>query len=563
MKQDLPKKGKASLFRVLNRFTLGIWVMMALLCGSVITYSCSAVNEAVVESQQSILAVATSQITTTLNATTNFLEEGVTDYVINGNANTEKNTLEDYLESERMASFLEIKMASNPCITCVFFTDTNSDLRLSRFQSKIYYTEKFAINDDLAAASSFESDVGTGDWHFVLVDEKYYLMQYYRLRYGGLGVLIGLDDLLNSLDVLKANEDIAYCLTDAEGLVLTGSRSGSVIQNDVKEYRADKELRITATTNLVPLRVTALRRIGGTLYNTNWIPFVFGAMGVVSIGLVTWYNHYLRRQFVAPVANLLQATKIVVGGNLDYEAPDTADTEELSTLTTSFNDMTKEVKNQKIRAYEDEILQQKMELKTLRLQLSPHFYLNSINTILSLSRQGRNQEIQDFIIALSQYLRYLFADSGSAATVQGEISHTEDYIRLQQIRYPDAIFFMSETEPDVRDVPMPRLMVQTFVENIFKHAFDGESMLSIFIRARKLCAEGTTFCCITVEDSGNGFCEEFLQGVQRQASTGLRTIRKTMQLSYGREDLLRLYNSEHGGACVELRIPMQKEQNNL
>lgn len=559
MKRNLTKKGKASLFRVLNRFTLGIWVMMALLCGSVITYSCSAVNEAVVESQQSILAVATSQITSTLNATTNFLEEGVTDYVINGNANTEKNTLEDYLESERMAGFLEIKMASNPCITCVFFTDTNSDLRLSRFQSNIYYTEKFAINDYLAAASSFESDVGTGAWHFIQVDESYYLMQYYRLRYGGLGVLIGLDDLLSSLDVLKANADIAYCLTDAGGLVLTGNRAGSVIQNDAKEYRADKELRITATTNLVPLRVTALRRVGGTLYNTSWIPFVFGVMGIVSIGLVAWYNHYLRRQFVAPVANLLQATKIVVGGNLDYEAPDTADTEELSTLTTSFNYMTKEVKNQKIRAYEDEILQQKMELKNLRLQLSPHFYLNSINTILSLSRQGRNQEIQDFIIALSQYLRYLFADSGAAATVQGEISHTEDYIRLQQIRYPDVIFFMSETEPDVRDVPMPRLVVQTFAENIFKHAFDGQSMLSIFIRARKICENGTDVCCITVEDNGNGFSEEFLQGLQRETSTGLRTIRKTLQLSYGREDLLRLYNSEHGGACVELRIPMQKE----
>ena len=299
MKRNLTKKGKASLFRVLNRFTLGIWVMMALLCGSVITYSCSAVNEAVVESQQSILAVATSQITSTLNATTNFLEEGVTDYVINGNANTEKNTLEDYLESERMAGFLEIKMASNPCITCVFFTDTDSDLRLSRFQSNIYYTEKFAINDYLAAASSFESDVGAGAWHFIQVDESYYLMQYYRLRYGGLGVLIGLDDLLSSLDVLKANADIAYCLTDAGGLVLTGSRAGSVIQNDAKEYRADKELRITATTNLVPLRVTALRRVGGTLYNTSWIPFVFGVMGIVSIVLgvaMIWYGKYFLKK---------------------------------------------------------------------------------------------------------------------------------------------------------------------------------------------------------------------------------------------------------------------------
>lgn len=563
MKQNPAKKEKASLFKVLNRFTLGIWVMMALLCGSVIAYSCSAVNRTVVDSQQSILAVATSQIATTLDSSVNILEEGVMDYVANGNANTEKNTLADYLESQRMASFLEIKMEGNPCVTCVFFTDTDSQLRLSRFQSQIYYPEKFAINDYLATAASFESDVETGTWHCVRVEDRYYLMQYYRLRYGGLGVMIGLEDLLNNLEVLQPNKDVTYCLTDGEGLVLTGDRSGTVIRNDTKEYRSGNELLVTASLNRLPLRVTALRRVKGNLYNTSWIPLLFSFLGVVSLGLVAWYNHYLRRQFVAPVANLLQATKIVVGGNLDYEAPDTADTEELSTLTTSFNYMTKEVKNQKIRAYEDEILQQKMELKTLRLQLSPHFYLNSINTILSLSRQGRNQEIQDFIIALSQYLRYLFADSGAPSTVLGEVRHTEDYIRLQQIRYPDVIFFMSEVEPEVRDVPMPRLVVQTFAENIFKHAFDGESMLSIFIRARKICEDGTTFCCITVEDSGSGFREEFLQGLQRETSTGLRTIRKTMQLSYGREDLLRLYNSEQGGACVELRIPMQKEQDDL
>lgn len=563
MKQSPAPKQKASLFRVLNRFILGIWVMMALLCGSVIVYSFNAMNQAVVESQQNILAVATSQISTTLASATGFLEESVMDYVANGNANTGKNTLAEYLESERMASFLEIKMEGNPCVTCAFFTDTDSEVRLTRFHPQIYYTEKFSITDYLTAAGSFENDAQTGGWHYVLIDGRYYLMQYYRLRYGGLGLLIGLDRLLDSVEALKANEDVQYCLTDGNGLVLTGGGMGSTIHNAQPESLRGRELWVTASLPQVPLRISALRQVEGGLYGTSWVPLLFAGLGVLSLGLVACYSFYLRRQFVGPVANLLQATKIVVGGNLDYEAPDTAGTEELSTLTTSFNYMTKEVKNQKIRAYEDEILRQKMELKNLRLQLRPHFYLNSINTILNLSRQGRNREIQDFIIALSQYLRYLFTDSGAPATVLGEIDHTEDYIRLQQVRYPDVIFYMSEVDPKVRDLPMPRLMVQTFVENIFKHAFDGESMLSIFIRAREIREDGEPLCCITVEDSGSGFSDAFLQGQQQEASTGLRTIRKTLQLTYGREDLLRLYNTEQGGACVELRIPMAKEQKEL
>lgn len=547
---------KKSLFSMLNRFTLSIWLLLLLLCGIIVIYSCWAINKTIVESQQSILAVATNQLTMTLQSASNLLDEGVMDYVANGNEHAGENTMEKYLESNRIATFFEIKMQINPCVDCVFFTDDDSTLRLTRFQSRLYYTEKFAISDYLSNIDELENDAMTGNWHTAFIDEHYYLIQYYRIRSGGLGVVIGLDNLLNSVEAIRTGSYVQYCLTDNNGNVLTGTNTNMVLKNEGAETVNGNILWITAELTNAPLRISAGQKTNAILYGTNWIPILFILLGASSVILVGRYSTYLRRQFLSPVANLLQAINIVMNGNLDYEAPVTADTDELSILTTSFNYMTKEIKNQKIRAYEDEIQHQKMELKALRLQLRPHFYLNSINTILNLSRQGRNEEIQEFIMALSQYMRYLFEESTAQATVESEIAHTEDYIRLQQIRYPNEIFYMSDIEPAVRQVPMPRLVVQTFAENIFKHAFDGENMLSIFIRARLITENGEAFCSITVEDNGCGFDDVFLANTDRKESTGLRTIRKTMRLTYNREDLLKLYNTEQGGACVELRIPM-------
>ncbi len=550
------QKKKKSLFVILSRFNFVIWLIMVVLCVAIVVYSYYEVSHADETMQRNILTVGKNQVSVALKSAANFLDESVRDYVENGNQQTDKNSLETYLESRRMGAFLDVKMQSDTCVDCVFFKDTDASLRLIRFQPRIFYPEKFALCDFLSSSTDFENDARSNDWHFVFLDGRYYLMRFYRLQYGGFGVLVGLDALKQSASALASTDETVYCLADKQGRIVTGSQRGESLPGDVGKSLLGVKKTIFEEVDETPLQIVAQRQSPNLMYGMIWIPILFAILGIVAIALMAKYNHFLRQQCMAPIESLLAATQIVRSGNLDYEVPDTANTEELSELTTSFNDMTKEVKNRKIEVYEEEIQRQYVELKALRLQLSPHFYLNSINTILSLSRQGRNQEIQDFIMVLSQYLRYIFAESNSPTTVGGEIAHTEDFIRLQQIRDPGAIFYMCDVDPVVRDVPMPRLLIETFAENIFKHAFDGETMLSIFIRAQPIADKDGEYCRITVEDSGCGFCVEDLQNQYPQHGTGISTIRKTLKLTYARDDLLRLSNREEGGACVELRIPM-------
>ncbi len=125
----------------------------------------------------------------------------------------------------------------------------------------------------------------------------------------------------------------------------------------------------------------------------------------------------------------------------------------------------------------------------------------------------------------------------------------------ERIKSPDLVFCMENVEDRAADVPMPKLLVHTFIENIFKHAFDGESMLSIFIRARY--EAGMTR--IVIEDSGTGFSPADLAGNFSAGHVGVTNVRQTLRLLYGRDDLLKLSNNEQGGARVEIDIPDVRE----
>ena len=65
--------------------------------------------------------------------------------------------------------------------------------------------------------------------------------------------------------------------------------------------------------------------------------------------------------------------------------------------------MTQEISALKIQNYEEALERKNAEVKYLQLQLHPHFYLNAITTISSLSMRGENEQIQSFIRAPVSY----------------------------------------------------------------------------------------------------------------------------------------------------------------
>lgn len=538
-------------------------MIMLLLFNNIYSYRTAA--RGAEEQQKRVMSIHTQQIVAKLDAATATLNELALNNLGKVTAFQTHDDFKRYLSSMDMTQILTTKTRNNENIACLYFAYPEEDVYLYRYASSTEWQQKFAVDDYIKEIAEFENDAAFSTWHTVRVGQKYYMMQNYAVGPANIGVLIAVDNLLSGTDKSQEYRSV-YMITDETGKVLATENPEEYalesVLNNPKELVSNYSAGYTIFTQALPrysLRISCAVGRGDIYQSVKAMQLFLFSLSILAVFAIVFFSRYLNRQIVEPVKKLAAATKEIEKGNIDYRIPaDKGDAYEFEALISSFNNMTQEIKELKIQTYEETLERKNAELKYLQMQLSPHFYLNAINTISSLSISGKHQQIQEFIVALSAYLRYLFTDNLNAATVKTEIMHAVDFLELQQIRYPNNIFYFYSIEPDVEDIPVEKLLFQTFVENIFKHAFDGETGISIFIRAQRVSREDELFALISIEDTGCGFPLPMLEDglIEGGKNIGIANIAKTLQLAYGRDDLLHLSNNEQGGARVEIFLPL-------
>ncbi len=530
-------------------------------------YSYRIATENVEEQQRRVMSVRIQQMRATLSSATTTLNELALNNLGKVNAFQGASDFKKYISSMDMAEILTQKAASNTDISCLYFAYKEQNIYLYRYNSGVAWRQKFAIEEYFRTVPSLENDATFGTWHIVQMEEAYFLLQNYNIGHADIGVLIALDKFLAQHGTMGETRS-TYVLTDENGTVLSTENQdvfpvGMAIENS-QELLSSAYAEHAVFTEDLPvygLRLSCAIARKDIYRGVQTMQFILIFMGVPAILTVIASSRYLNRKIVRSVKKLMAAIAQIESGNIDYQIPiDQTEAKEFSALIGSFNSMTTEIKDLKIQTYEETLERKNAELKYLQMQLRPHFYLNAITTISSLSMNGKNEQIQQFIAALSAYLRYLFTDNLNRATIATEVQHAADFLKLQQIRHPNRIFYYHSVEPDVAEIPIQKLLFQTFVENIFKHAFDGESGISVFIRARQIQKNEESFALITIEDTGCGFPASLLDDglPQDMERVGIANISKTLSLTYGREDLLELTNNEQGGAQINIFIPITK-----
>ncbi|MBT5427611.1 MAG: histidine kinase [Bacteroidetes bacterium] len=115
------------------------------------------------------------------------------------------------------------------------------------------------------------------------------------------------------------------------------------------------------------------------------------------------------------------------------------------------------------------------ELAFLRNQVSPHFFLNTLNNIHALIDEDQ-AKAQDAVIRLSKLMRYLLYE-----THDGKVQLTKEtefllsYFDLMRIRYDDQVRIDVNLPDDIPNVLVPPLLHITFIENAFKHGVSYQS----------------------------------------------------------------------------------------
>lgn len=109
------------------------------------------------------------------------------------------------------------------------------------------------------------------------------------------------------------------------------------------------------------------------------------------------------------------------------------------------------------------------ELAFLQNQISPHFFMNTLNNIHALV-EADQQLAQNAILKLSELMRYLLYESGrGTTTLKKEVEFLRSYIRLMELRVDERVNVRVELPEVINNVNLPPLLFISFIENAFKH----------------------------------------------------------------------------------------------
>ncbi len=113
------------------------------------------------------------------------------------------------------------------------------------------------------------------------------------------------------------------------------------------------------------------------------------------------------------------------------------------------------------------------KLIKLQSQVSPHFFMNTLNNIHALVEIDPARA-QKTIIELSGLMDYLLYESSSinVVSVQREIDFINSYINLMRLRYPKRVNIDFNCIGKVPTAKIPPLLFLNFIENTFKYGVD-------------------------------------------------------------------------------------------
>lgn len=196
-----------------------------------------------------------------------------------------------------------------------------------------------------------------------------------------------------------------------------------------------------------------------------------------------------------------------------------------------------------------------MEAAWLQAQIRPHFLLNTLNAIISLSeidteRMARLLEKFAHYLQSSFYLKNL----DKVIPLQDELDLLESYLYIEQERFGDRLTIKWEVE-ETEDVMIPPLAIQTLVENAVNHSvlkrINGGT---VTIRIRK--EDGYTE--IAVIDDGVGMDEEMINQLftvvpNRKKGIGLVNTEQRLKRLYGKG--LSVISTPDVGTTIIFTIP--------
>jgi two-component system, sensor histidine kinase YesM len=295
----------------------------------------------------------------------------------------------------------------------------------------------------------------------------------------------------------------------------------------------------------------------------------------ILIGLLTLVFALAGTMFVsfkltAPIKVLISNMKKVEKGEFKADF-DTLGTDEIGMLGRHFKLMIAKIDELIESEYKLEIENKASQLRVLQSQINPHFLYNALQSIGTLALKSNAVPVYSLLTSLSTIMRYSMNMKDDIVPFTSELNHVKSYLLLQKQRFDELFEFELKIEDEVKDVFVPKMILQPIVENCFKHGFD-QQVKNARIQVEAFY-ENEDLVSINIKDNGTGPSDEQLEKIRqelfhgiskedkRREAIGLKNIYDRLQIYYHNQANMSVNRNEEGGFTVTIQIPkvMPKE----
>ncbi len=186
-------------------------------------------------------------------------------------------------------------------------------------------------------------------------------------------------------------------------------------------------------------------------------------------------------------------------------------------------------------------------LASLESRVDPHFLFNTLNSIAALVRD-KPTEAERVVEQLSALMRSSLDRKQPLVSLDEELGVVRSYLEIERVRFGDRLRFDIELPPDAAAGRVPRLALQTLVENSVKYAV-STSRDGACISVHAARTDGRLR--ISVEDDGPGFDASHLP-----EGHGLQLLKSRVAMTFHDPAEVRIV-SHAGRTAVTLDLPFE------
>lgn len=541
-------------------------------------YSVRVVHNQVAISNKNLISLYMGQIDTQLqDANLNLIGMSISDDNIRSMNNPESE--DDYMLSKHRVSVkLSSEISKYKNIDSLFvYSQTRQDL-LHVFKGEVSLAVRDPVEQYLQRFFSGRpnlAEIGFSNWYAQKIGQDYYMLRVIRSEDLYIGAWVHAKTLLIPLNLIDLGSEGSALLVTNQGDPMVSTKPLTDEKIDFtkgfdhyyKSGSSNQFLIVGEPSQRGNFNLAAVIPDKQFLQNLPKLSRIIEIVSLASIGLLPISLLFLRRILLIPLKRLITIMRRINDGNVNVRIEPYPASDEIVLVNQTFNKMMTQIEELKINVYEEQLSKQKAELQHLQLQINPHFFMNSLNILFNLAQVKNYELIQEMTLCLVQYFRFMFRSNMTFVSLREEMQHVRNYVRIQELRFPNSFTCSIESPNFLSNIPVPPLVIQTFVENSVKHCVTLEEPvhLSIYIDLKETGRE--PYIEIVLRDTGKGFSEDVLSDIhsgnriidEQGEHIGIWNVSKRLELLYGAKAAISCSNSFTGGAVVEIKLPYQPE----